>query len=260
MALCAFSQASRILKPFASTRCFPREGHSPASYLDDAKKVRFKERLRQRKSSSIQIAQFVFEHLWDAEQQILKRSFCGSVSSVDAFADDYAWMVAGLLDLYECSGEIKWLRWAVQLQNKANEIFFDSKTGKRALSENDERCHAFRTGGYFSTAGNDAAILLRLKEEYDSAEPAASSIALSNLIRLSSILASQSEQLMEKATQTIQFFARRMEALPIAMPQLAYSMYLYNRLPKAKKVSSSSSLFVSPQEWPIGCHLWTVGS
>ena len=43
-------------------------------------------------------------------------------------------------------------------------------------------------GGYFMTAGGDPSILLRMKEDYDGAEPAASSIAVSNLARLSALV------------------------------------------------------------------------
>jgi hypothetical protein len=43
-------------------------------------------------------------------------------------------------------------------------------------------------GGYFQTSGTDASVLLRLKEDYDGAEPAASSVAAINLMRLAALL------------------------------------------------------------------------
>ena len=46
-------------------------------------------------------------------------------------------------------------------------------------------------GGYFATAGKDPSILLRMKEDYDGAEPAASSYALSNLLRLAALASPQ---------------------------------------------------------------------
>lgn len=46
----------------------------------------------------------------------LRRSFCRGPSAVAAFADDYAYVVQGLLDLYEATGTLGWLQWAVQLQ------------------------------------------------------------------------------------------------------------------------------------------------
>lgn len=47
---------------------------------------------------------------------------------------------------------------------------------------------AATAGGYFQTSGGDASVLLRLKEDYDGAEPAASSVAATNLIRLAALM------------------------------------------------------------------------
>ena len=79
---------------------------------------------------------------------------------MEGFADDYAFLIQGLLDLYEASFDVGWLRWAVELQEIQDRLFCDENRG-----------------GYFSSAGKDPSILLRLKEDNDSAEPAASSVA-----------------------------------------------------------------------------------
>ena len=92
-------------------------------------------------------------------------------ATVEGFADDYAFVVQGLLDLYEASFDIEWLKFATQLQETQDRLFFDEKNG-----------------GYFTTSGKDASVLLRMKDDNDSAEPAASSIAALNLLRLSQIL------------------------------------------------------------------------
>jgi uncharacterized protein YyaL (SSP411 family) len=65
---------------------------------------------------------------------------------ISGFADDYAFVIRGLLDLYEASGNVEWLEWANNLQEKQDELFWDSKDS-----------------GYFSMA-EDSTILLRLKE------------------------------------------------------------------------------------------------
>ena len=58
----------------------------------------------------------------------------------------------------------------------------------------------WRAGGYFSTTGDDPSILLRMKEDYDGAEPAASSVAVSNLARLAALAApEEAERLRECA-------------------------------------------------------------
>ncbi len=69
------------------------------------------------------------------------------MGSIDGFADDYAYLIRGLLDLYEASHESSWLQWAWQLQGKMNELFWDSEGG-----------------GYFTATSHDPSILIRMKE------------------------------------------------------------------------------------------------
>jgi uncharacterized protein YyaL (SSP411 family) len=72
-----------------------------------------------------------------------------------------------LLELFQADGDPAWLEWALALQARLDETFWDPAAG-----------------GWYSTTGNDESVLLRLKEEYDGAEPAASSIATLNLLTM----------------------------------------------------------------------------
>lgn len=69
------------------------------------------------------------------------------VGGVEGFADDYAYLIRGLLDLYETGYDQQWLEWSVSLQDKQNELFWDE-----------------RKGGYFNSTSSDPSILLRMKE------------------------------------------------------------------------------------------------
>ncbi len=105
--------------------------------------------------------------LWDgARRRLLRRPGAGE-ARIDAFAEDYAAVIWGYLELFESTGEARWLDRAIELTEIQTELFFD---------EHD--------GGWFSTTGDDAAVLLRLKEDYDGAEPSAASVAVRNLITL----------------------------------------------------------------------------
>lgn len=64
-------------------------------------------------------AQFIKEKLWDAEQKVLYRSFYETRSDVRGFADDYAYLIEGLLDLAEATSDVKLLAWAEDLQRKS---------------------------------------------------------------------------------------------------------------------------------------------
>jgi uncharacterized protein YyaL (SSP411 family) len=112
-------------------------------------------------------ATFVRTHLWKAEDQTLLRRFREGESGVEGYAEDYAYLIFGLLELFQAGGDPAWLEWALTLQRRLDELFWDPIDG-----------------GWFSTTGRDPSVLLRLKEEYDGAEPAASSVAVLNLLTL----------------------------------------------------------------------------
>ena len=105
-------------------------------------------------------AKFIRSQLWENSKRILFRSYRQGRGTVEGFADDYSFVIQGLLDLYEASFEVEWLKFAVELQETQDRLFFDQGTG-----------------GYFSTSGDDKSVFLRLKDDNDGAEPAASSVA-----------------------------------------------------------------------------------
>ena len=152
-------------------------------------------------------ATFVREQLYDGARKVLVRNYRQGPSEVEGFADDYAFVIQGLLDLYEASFDIAWLQFAIELQETQDRLFFD-----------EER------GGYFSGTGKDTSILLRMKEDNDSAEPAASSVAALNLLRLAQIRNDAS--LYARAEKTIGAFAPQISHFASAMPQMLVALGL----------------------------------
>jgi len=157
--------------------------------------------------AAIRATKFLRDELYDSARQILFRNYRDGRSAIEGFADDYALLIQALLDLYEASFDVGWLRWAIELQETQDRLFFDSERG-----------------GYFSGAGNDPSILLRLKEDNDSAEPAASSVAALNLLRLAQIRNDKS--LYERAEKTIDAFAAQISHFASAMPQMLVALDL----------------------------------
>ncbi|MDQ6911604.1 MAG: thioredoxin domain-containing protein [Verrucomicrobiota bacterium] len=166
-----------------------------AQILDDAEYLRAAENA----------ARCVRTHLYDAANKTLVRNYRQGRSAVEGFADDYAFVIQGLLDLYEASFDVEWLKFALDLQETQDRLFYDEKNG-----------------GYFSGTGNDPTILLRMKEDNDGAEPAASSIAALNLLRLGQIRADDS--LGERARKTIAAFGTSLTRIPSAMPQMLVAL------------------------------------
>jgi uncharacterized protein len=146
-------------------------------------------------------AKFLQANLYDSSGKILYRNYRGGRSDIEAFADDYAFVIQGLLDLYEASFDVEWLKFATQLQETQDRLFFDDKKG-----------------GYFSTSGQDDSVFLRMKDDNDGAEPAASSVAALNLLRLSQFR--DDKQMAERVRKTIDAFATTLSHFPSAMPQM----------------------------------------
>ncbi|MGE5213421.1 MAG: thioredoxin domain-containing protein [Nitrospirota bacterium] len=146
-------------------------------------------------------ANFVRSNLYDRSRKILYRSYREGRSNTEGFADDYAFFIRGLLDLYEASFDVEWLKLAIELQQTQDRLFFDEKNG-----------------GYFSSSGRDKNVFVRMKDDNDGAEPAASSIAALNLLRLSQIY--DEPKMAERARKTIEAFATILSQFPSGMPQM----------------------------------------
>jgi uncharacterized protein YyaL (SSP411 family) len=150
-------------------------------------------------------AKFLQGNLYDSSRKILCRNYRGGRSNIEGFADDYAFVIQGLLDLYEASFDVEWLKFAVQLQETQDRLFFDEKNG-----------------GYFSTSGKDESVFLRMKDDNDGAEPAASSVAGLNLLRLAQLR--DDKQMAERARKTIDAFAATLSHFPSAMPLMLVAL------------------------------------
>src|SRR5687768_9061130 len=135
--IAAFARAARVLP----------DSPSAPGYLEAARRA----------------ADFIHNTLWAASSGELKRRYRDGQAGIAGYAEDYAFLVCGLLELFQADGEARWLEWVMALQAAQDERFWDDSDG-----------------GWFSTTGADPTVLLRLKEDYDGAEPAAGSISVLN--------------------------------------------------------------------------------
>jgi len=112
-------------------------------------------------------AAFMRTMMWREESRTLYRRFRDGQVAIEAYAEDYACLVWGLLELFQAGGDPAWLEWALELQRRQDELFWDAGAG-----------------GWYATTGADPSVILRMKEDYDGAEPSASSVAVANLLVL----------------------------------------------------------------------------
>ena len=164
-------------------------------------------------ATATRAATFVQTKLFDPVTGRLAHSYRAGTRDDRGFSEDYAYLIQGLLDLYEVTFDVHWLEWAGQLQEKQNELFLDAAAG-----------------GYFANAAGDASVLLRLKEENDIAEPSANSSAVRNLARLGTLL--HQEDKLALARRTAGAFGAQLERAPLAMPQMLASAAWLDGSPK----------------------------
>jgi len=172
--IAAFARAARALPGS------PRAGE----YLDAARRA----------------AGFIRSHLWQHEGAGLLRRYREGEAAIDAYAEDYASLIFGLLELVQADGDPAWLEWAVALQERQTALFRDPADG-----------------GWFSTMGHDPNVLLRLKEDYDGAEPSAAALTAHNLITLGHLIGGEYLSLAE---QTLARYGDRAGAAARGIPMI----------------------------------------
>lgn len=118
-----------------------------------------------------QALRFLRRELWDAGAGALRRSFREGPGAAPGFAPDHAFLIQGCLDAYESLGEVEWLRWAVELQERFDRHFWSEDHG-----------------GYVLAPHGQKDTLVPLREHHDGAEPSPNSVAALNLLRLAALL------------------------------------------------------------------------
>jgi uncharacterized protein YyaL (SSP411 family) len=182
--------------------------------------------------SAARAAQFLRKNL-TSEGRLL-RSWRGEAGAISGFAEDYAFLIQGLLDLYEAAWEVDWLEWALDLQERQDELFRDEAGG-----------------GYFGSAAGDPLVPVRMKEDYDGAEPSANSISALNLLRFARML--HDESFETRAKSILASSRDALERAPVAVPQMLVALDLALS-PPAQAVVAGDRESEEVQTWNARLH------
>jgi uncharacterized protein YyaL (SSP411 family) len=139
-------------------------------------------------SAAAKAAAFILKSMRTEDGGLL-HSFCDGEARVNAFLDDYAFFIWGLIELYEATFMAGYLKAAIELNNILIKNFWDETEG-----------------GFYFTAVDAEALPARNKEVYDGAVPSGNSVAAYNLLRLGRITADTS--LEEKAAKIVRVFSK----------------------------------------------------
>ena len=185
--IAAFARASRVLGGAALG--VENAAVTTAAHLDSATAA----------------AAFIRDVMWNAGARRLLRRYRGGDAAIEAYAEDYACLIFGVLELFQASGEPEWLTWARELQARQDELFWDEANG-----------------GWFSTTGADPSVLVRMKEDYDGAEPSPTSVSAMNLLTLAHLTGETSYT--DRGAQAIASFGGRLAEMGRAVPLMAAAL------------------------------------
>jgi uncharacterized protein YyaL (SSP411 family) len=144
-------------------------------------------------------AEFIIERMYKGG--VLLRRYRAGDAAIPGFLDDYALFVQALLDLYEAQFDPRHLQLATDLTNQMRARFEDAEHG-----------------GFFSSPAGDESLVMRVKDDYDGAEPSGNSVAISNLLRLTQM--TNSDEFRASAARALAAFEQRLSLAPSALPQM----------------------------------------
>ncbi|KAH8201830.1 hypothetical protein TruAng_004004 [Truncatella angustata] len=157
-------------------------------------------------------ALFIKKELWDWDTNTLYRMYSdGTRSETKGFSKDYAFLIEGLLELYEATADESWLEWAEDVQSAQIEKFYDSPDADS--NGNNAGC-----GAFYSTEKEDPYVLLRIKDVMDTSLPSDNAVSASNLFRLGSLR--ENVTFTRYAQETVNAFEAEILQYPYLFPGL----------------------------------------
>jgi uncharacterized protein YyaL (SSP411 family) len=154
-------------------------------------------------TTAARAADFVLSRL-RSEGRLLRTTARGP-ATLDAYLDDYAFLIAGLLDLFEVSGDPRWIREAIALDQALERHYEDASSG-----------------GFFLTSDDHAKLLAREKPGYDGAEPSGNSVEALNLLRLQELTSDR--HFGQRAERTLAAFGRTLAENPESLSEMLIAL------------------------------------
>lgn len=156
-------------------------------------------------------ADFILHHMRSNGR--LVRTYRAGQAKHAGVLEDYAFLISGLLDLFEATGAPRWIHASLELNEILAKHFWDAEAG-----------------GYFATPDDGETLLVREKPLYDGAQPSGNSVQTLNLLRLHEL--TQDETHRERAERTLLAFGEALEKGALECPVLAQALDFYLDAPK----------------------------
>ncbi len=150
-------------------------------------------------------ADFLLERMRRPDGRVLRTYSQGSEPKLNAYLEDYSFVIDALVSLYEATFETKWIESALQMVDVMVDQFWDDADG-----------------GFFYTGRDHEQLIARTKDPHDSSIPSANSKAVTALLRLAKLTGR--DDLMSKAEKTLHLFEKLLSTSPQAAGQMLIAM------------------------------------
>jgi uncharacterized protein len=165
---------------------------------------------------------FIREKLWDEKSKTLFHRWRDGERDHVQLLEAYAFLLSGAVDLYEATLESKHLDFAIELADAMLAKFYDAANG-----------------GFWQSAADSKDLILRVKDDYDGAEPSGNSVATLSLFKLGAIAGRKN--FTEAAGKTLRWFAHRLQNFPQAMPFMLHAVDFQLEEPRRAVISGDTN-------------------
>src|SRR5262249_15665069 len=159
-------------------------------------------------ATAARAADFLLTRLRTADGRLLRTWSAGSAPKLNGYLEDYAFLLDGLVSLYEATFEPRWVGAALELARVLTDQFWDPSD--RA---------------FFYTGRDHEALIARGKDPHDNAPPSGNAMAVTGLLRLAKLTGRA--ELLEKAETTLRAYAGLLATHPLAAGQMLVALDFY---------------------------------
>ena len=149
--------------------------------------------------------QFLREKLWDEKSKTLYHRWRDGERDQVQLLEGYAFLLDGVVQLYEATLEPKHLDFAVELAEAMIAKFYDPANG-----------------GFWQSPAGKSDLILRVRDDYDGAEPSGNSVATLALLKLAAITGC--DDFRQPAEATLQLFAHRLQNQPAGLAFMLHAL------------------------------------
>ncbi len=164
---------------------------------------------------------FIQAKLWDAKAKTLFHRWRDGERDHVQLLEAYAFLLSGVIDLYEATLEPRHLDFANDLAGAMLEKFYDSENG-----------------GFWQSAADTQHLILRVKDDYDGAEPSGNSVATLALLKLGAITGEK--RFTAAANKTVRLFAHRLQQFPQALPFMLHAADFHLEEPRRAVIAGDA--------------------